>query len=345
MAALRARAAWPVARTRSAPTTSTPATTRSPPGGPGRNLDPCLVGEERIAPLFAARRAPGRRPRGRRGRDGPVRRRASGRASFASTAHVAALLDAPVVLVVDASAQAAVGRRAGARVRDVRPDAVRIGGVILNRVGSDRHEAILREALGEAGVPVLGVLRRDDAVRTPVPAPRAWSRRPSGAPRRVATVDRAGRRWSPHGVDLDAVLALARSAPPLPTPTPGTPAAAVTRRCPGGRWSPSPAARPSPSRYAETAELLAAAGAEVVTVDPLRDEPLPDGHRGAGASAAASPRCTPPSCPPTSRCAPTSPRWPRRGAPIAAECAGLLYLCRQLDGAPDVRGARRRRRG
>lgn len=69
---------------------------------------------------------------------------------MASTAHVAKLLRAPVVLVVDASSQA---RSVAALVHGFAsfdPE-VRLAGVILNKVGSDRHEAILREALDESG--------------------------------------------------------------------------------------------------------------------------------------------------------------------------------------------------
>ncbi|MCZ9341367.1 cobyrinic acid a,c-diamide synthase, partial [Streptomyces sp. TRM76130] len=76
------------------------------------------------------------------------------------------LLRAPVVLVVDASAQA---RSVAALVHGfVSWDpGVRVGGVILNKVGSDRHEALLREALESAGVPVLGALRRAERVGVP----------------------------------------------------------------------------------------------------------------------------------------------------------------------------------
>ncbi|WP_425568342.1 hypothetical protein [Nonomuraea rubra] len=89
-----------------------------------------------------------------------------GDTEFASTAHVARLLGAPVVLVVDASRQsrsvAAVVH--GFATFDPR---VRVGGVVLNRVGSDRHAELCRSALAGVGVPVLGVVRRDDAVFTP----------------------------------------------------------------------------------------------------------------------------------------------------------------------------------
>jgi cobyrinic acid a,c-diamide synthase len=85
--------------------------------------------------------------------------------------------------------------------------------------------------------------------------------------------------------------------------------------------------------YAEHAELLTAAGAEVVTFDPLRDERLPEGTAGLVVGGGF----------PEVYAAELSANEPlrkavaelaERGAPVAAECAGLLYLCRELDGKP-----------
>ncbi|HEY0509660.1 MAG TPA: cobyrinic acid a,c-diamide synthase, partial [Blastococcus sp.] len=112
-------------------------------GRPGRNLDPWLVGEERIAPLFlrgALHPAPADVAvvEGVMGLfDGATH--PSVPPGFASTAHVAGLLQAPVVLVVDASSQA---RSVAALVHGFATfdPGVRLGGVILNRVGTDRHE-------------------------------------------------------------------------------------------------------------------------------------------------------------------------------------------------------------
>ena len=118
---------------------------------------------------------------------------ASGRGELASTAHVAKLLDAPVLLVVDAASMA---RSAAAIVHGYRtfdPD-VRVAGVIFNRVGSDHHEQLLREALADLGVPVLGALRRDERVATPerhlglVPADEREARRAHA----LATLERGG---------------------------------------------------------------------------------------------------------------------------------------------------------
>ncbi|TQN44026.1 cobyrinic acid a,c-diamide synthase [Blastococcus colisei] len=311
-------------------------------GRPGRNLDPWLVGEERIVPLFL-RGALHPRPadvaviEGVMGLfDGAAH--PSVKPGFASTAHVAALLQAPVVLVVDAASQA---RSVAALVHGFATfdPAVRLGGVVLNRVGSDRHEEILREALGASGVPVLGAIHRLDQLRTPsrhlglVPA----AERSTEA---LATVDRL-RHVVADGVDLEAVLALARTAPPLDA-TPWDPAAEV-RTVPG---RPRIAVAGGPAftfSYAENAELLAAAGADVVTVDPLRDEALPAGTAGLVVGGG-FPEVHAAELSANETLRADVAALAARGAPIAAECAGLLYLARELDGVPmcgvlDVRTA------
>ncbi|GAA4331724.1 hypothetical protein GCM10023162_36670 [Klenkia terrae] len=231
-------------------------------GRPGRNLDNWLVGEDRIVPLFlhGARSADVAVVEGVMGLfDGASH--PSVEPGFGSTAHVATQLRAPVVLVVDASAQA---RSVAAVVHGFATfdPTVRLGGVILNRVGSDRHEAILREALGSAGVPVLGAVRRITDLETPsrhlglVPA----AERSAEAVRTV----RALGAVVGSSVDLDAVLRLARSAPDLDD-APWDPAAEVTRT--EGRPVVTVADGPAFTfGYGEAVELLAGKGADVVTV-------------------------------------------------------------------------------
>lgn len=111
-------------------------------GRPGRNLDAYLCGTELMAPLFA---------HGAAGCDLAVVEGvmgmfdgASGAGELASTAQLAKVLRAPVVLVVDASSQS---RSVAALVHgfvSFDPE-VRIGGVILNKVATDRHELLLRD--------------------------------------------------------------------------------------------------------------------------------------------------------------------------------------------------------
>ncbi|ASY35592.1 cobyrinate a,c-diamide synthase [Streptomyces sp. CLI2509] len=295
-------------------------------GRPGRNLDAYLCGTDALVPLFAhgARDADLAVVEGVMGLyDG-----AAGQGELASTAQVAKVLGAPVVLVVDASAQS---RSVAALVHGFAsfdPE-VRIGGVILNKVGSDRHEELLRAALDEAGVPVLGVLRRTKELFTPsrhlglVPA----------AERRAEAVD-AVAALAAHvreGCDLPALLRLAHSAatrsavpwqPPLaPVPDGGRPVVAVA----GG-----PAFTFS---YAEQTEALTAAGAEVVSVDPLRAEELPEGTR-AFVVGGGFPEVYAPELAANAPLRAAVAGLARAGGPVWAECAGLLYLARSLDGAP-----------
>ncbi|MFF5407532.1 cobyrinate a,c-diamide synthase [Streptomyces misionensis] len=301
-------------------------------GRTGRNLDAYLCGPELIAPLFL---------HGARGCDLAVVEGvmglydgAAGEGELASTAQVAKLLRAPVVLVVDASAQS---RSVAALVHGFASwdPGVRIGGVILNKVGSDRHEELLREALDSAGVPVLGVLRRARPVETPsrhlglVPVAERQSAATGSVAAMAALVS--------EGCDLAALEALARTAGPVPgdpwSPLPPGPDGPVR---PAGGPGPRIAVAGGPAftfSYAEHTELLTAAGAEVVPFDPLRAERLPDGTAGLVVGGGF----------PEVYAAELSANEPLRaavaelaasGAPVAAECAGLLYLCRELDGRP-----------
>jgi cobyrinic acid a,c-diamide synthase len=147
---------------------------------------------------------------------------------FGSTAHLAALLAAPVVLVVDA---AAAGRSVAALVAGFAgfDPRTRLAGVILNRVGSDRHEALLRKALATlpGPVPVLGAIRRHPDVQVPsrhlglVPA----AERQAAAARAVAALG----DLIAASCDLAALVTMGRSAPPLGA-MPWDPAAALAAR-------------------------------------------------------------------------------------------------------------------
>ncbi|MET9950756.1 cobyrinate a,c-diamide synthase [Streptomyces sp. NPDC006339] len=297
-------------------------------GRPGRNLDAYMCGTELVAPLFA---------HGARGCDLAVVEGvmglydgAAGQGELASTAQVAKLLRAPVVLVVDASSQS---RSVAALVHGFASwdPQVRLGGVILNKVATDRHEALLREALEESGVPVLGVLRRAPAVATPsrhlglVPV----AERQAQAVAAVAAQAEQVRA----GCDLDALLALARSAPELGC-APWSAREAVGR-APAG-VAPRVAVAGGAAftfSYAEHAELLTAAGAEVVTFDPLRDERLPEGTSGL-VIGGGFPEVYGEELSANEPLREAVAELAAAGAPVAAECAGLLYLARSLDGRP-----------
>ncbi|WP_262702651.1 MULTISPECIES: cobyrinate a,c-diamide synthase [Streptomyces] len=306
---------------------------------PGRNLDAYLCGPDRIAPLFL---------HGAAGCDLALVEGvmglfdgAAGQGELASTAHVAKLLRAPVVLVVDASSQS---RSVAALVHGFASwdPGVRVAGVILNKVASDRHEAMLREALEGCGVPVFGALRRTRAVRAPsrhlglVPV----------AERHAEAVDSAAALAARvrEGCDLDGLLALARSAPPL-SGRAWDPQEEIHRAMdavPGAGVRGGRAARPVVAvaggaaftfSYAEHAELLTAAGARVVPFDPLRDERLPEGTGGL-VIGGGFPEVYAPELSANEPLRTAVAGLAASGAPIAAECAGLLYLAHSLDGEP-----------
>ncbi|WP_254716497.1 cobyrinate a,c-diamide synthase [Actinomadura sp. WMMB 499] len=305
-------------------------------GRPGRNLDPWLTGEDRVVPLFLHGAADADIAdiavvEGVMGLfDGRTGGGDFGGGDFASTAHVATLLDAPVVLVVDAAA--AAGRSVAAIVHGFRSfGSVRVGGVILNRLGSDAHESMCRDALGDLGVPVLGALRRHADAATPsrhlglIPA----AERDADA---VASVRRLGELVA-ASCDLDALAALARSAPPIAAGA-WDPAAAVEVRTGAGRPRVAVAGGAAFTfGYAENEELLAAAGAEVVRFDPLRDEALPAGTRGVVVGGG-FPEVYAAELAANERLRAELAAFAGAGRPVYAECAGLLYLAQELDGAP-----------
>jgi cobyrinic acid a,c-diamide synthase len=242
-----------------------------------------------------------------------------------STAEVAKLLGAPVILVLDVGKMA---RSAGAMAlgyRDFDPD-LYVSGVICNRVGSERHGAWVTEAVEEVGLPVLGCLPKSSDLHIP--------ERHLGLHTAVerqgeveAFLDRAGALVAQH-IDLEAVWRMARRATPITVDLPEQAAGA----------SPCPMVRLAVARdeafcfyYEDNLDLLRAAGADIAFFSPLRDKALPQGAAGIylgggypelyGAHLAAN--------------------GPMReairaahaaGMPIYAECGGLMVLTQRLTG-------------
>lgn len=349
-------------------------------GRPGRNLDPVLVGAERVVPLYrhGVAECDLAVVEGVMGLfDGRIDEHHSGPVAEGSTAQVATLLGAPVVLVVDARghSQSLAALLHGFATFD---SGVRLGGVILNRVGSERHEQVLRAACDRVGLPVLGSLPRLAELEVPsrhlglIPAV-------EHGPAATAAVAAMTDLVAAH-VDLHAIAALARSSASGPAWDPavavhglrGASAAssvggvgdtrastvdgdenlcvsaeAGDASSAGGSADGAIAVEPADGQgpliamaggpaftfgYAEHRELLVAAGARVAVFDPLHDQ-LPSGTAGLvlpggfpeehAAELAAN-----------SGLLRAVAQAARHGMPIHAECAGLLYLTRSLDGHP-----------
>jgi cobyrinic acid a,c-diamide synthase len=238
-----------------------------------------------------------------------------------SNAALANLLSAPVLLVIDARGM----------TRGIAPlilgyqafdPGIRIAGVVLNMLGGSRHEAKLRAVIQHyTDVPVLGAVHRDPALGI---IERHLGLIPSNEnPQRHACIARIAKAVTAQ-VDLERILAIAASAPPLdsatPQPPPTPPLAdvriAIARDSAFGFY------------YPGDLEAFRHAGAELIPIDTLYQPELPnvdglfigggfpethmlalEGNRTLRASIATAVNA---------------------GLPVYAECGGLMYLARSL---------------
>jgi cobyrinic acid a,c-diamide synthase len=291
-------------------------------GRPGRNLDAWMCGAEAVAPL-AGRAALGCDVLVIEGVMGLFDGAADG--VTASTADIARLLDAPVVLVIDASSMSGsvAALVHGFATLDPR---THLAGVILNRVGSDGHETMLRDALAPVGVPVVGALRRDARLAWPA---RHLGLVPAGErPAEIARTIDALADAVAGACALARLMTIARTAPERSVPPPAAAAAA------------DPAARRTPIAlaagpafgfvYPDNLEHLVEAGAELIAFDPTSDAALPKGVAGLYAGGG-FPEVF------AEHLASNVPlladvrRQVAGGLATWAECGGLLWLCEGLD--------------
>jgi cobyrinic acid a,c-diamide synthase len=241
--------------------------------------------------------------------------------SPSSTADIAELVGAPVVLVVDASA---VSRSIAAVVHGFATfdQRVRVAGLILNRVGSDGHRAMLVEALEPLGIPIVGSIPRDESL--------VWRDRhlglvPVAEQRSEVLVSIEGLAvLIERCCDLDAIERIAASAQPVsphPLPDPRRVGSARIAVATGPAFS---------FQYIDNLEALEAAGAEIVPFDPLTSPALPERVHALVAGGGF----------PEVYAAELSANRPLLddlthqvddGMVVWAECGGLLWLAKALD--------------
>ncbi len=302
-------------------------------GRPCHNLDAWMLGEDALRELFL-----------RRTRDADIAviegvmglfDGLAGHDDTGSTAHIARLLSAPVVLVLDAQAMA---RTAAAIVKglcefDAR---VNVAGVIFNRVGSPTHARMLREAVKEqTQVRVLGALPRAEALNLPE---RHLGLTPA-AEHDIHTWLEAARGHVEAGVNVDTVLALAQAHPHQPT------LEFIANQTTMWPSVPAQADRPLIAvacdeafsfLYPDNLELLEAAGARLAFFSPLHDAALPDGA-GALILCGGFPELYAVQLAANTAMRAAIAQAAASGLPIYAECGGLMYLCEALvDQAGDV---------
>ena len=293
-------------------------------GRPGRNLDSFLCRPDQIGPLYA---------HGAAGCDIAVVEGVMGLfdgrigpdplSLEGSTAQIASLLGLPVVLVIDGRHMSQSAAAVVHGFATMHPQ-VQVAGAIINRVGSPRHADIISRAVEAMGIPVLGAIPRVTEVEVPSRHLGLYTAAEQGE--HIERVIESMADVVTSYIDIDAVLELAQS--PLDI-SPYSPAAQVGIHIPNaGRVA--LASGPAFSfSYAEHRELLIAAGAEVVSFDPLwEDLPEADGYIIPGGY-------------PEEHAEALSRRDDIRqqlraavaeGALLHGECAGMLWLLEELEG-------------
>ena len=277
------------------------------------NLDTWLVPEERLVSTFCTLAA---------GADlsvieGVMGLFDGGAAGVSSTAHIARLLQAPVVLVMNCRSMGQSAAAVALGYREYAPD-VKIAGVILNQLGSDNHEQIIREAMAGIGMPVLGALHRTDALQTPE---RHLGLTPVTETETDALIAHMAETVG-AGLDLAAIRSVAESAPVLFPETEET----------AGEKAPVRIGVAKDEAftfyYPTSLSALAEKGAVLVPFSPLADETIPDVDGllfGGGFPEMFLEKLA------ANVSLKTSIKNARdAGMPIFAECGGLMYLCREI---------------
>jgi cobyrinic acid a,c-diamide synthase len=242
-----------------------------------------------------------------------------------STAEVASLLQAPIVLVVDASGMAA---SVAALVRGFRTydPAAWVAGVILNRLGGEGHYRYLLPALEQEGIEVLGYLPK--ALDVEIPERHLGLLPASEADLVTPLLDRLSDLVEQY-IDLDRTMALARMAPASTLTVERADKAPLSSGTSGVRvaWAQDEVFH---FTYQENLDLLSAAGADIVMFSPLRDAVLPPDIDAIWLGGGFPELYAEPLMANTSM---RQAIWTAgaNGLPIYAECGGFMYLCEWLE--------------
>ncbi|MCU0831200.1 MAG: cobyrinate a,c-diamide synthase [Rhizobiaceae bacterium] len=291
-------------------------------GQPAFNLDPWAMRRDLISAL-ASRASEGGKLLVVEGMMGLYDAASSGKGA---TADIAAALSLPVILVVDC---ARMSHSVAAIVRGFREHstAIDIAGVILNRVGGPRHEAMLRDALGALRTPVLGVIPREAGLE--LPSRHLGLRQAADSPDRDAFLDRCAEMARTH-LDLGQIIRLTGRYPQFVA------SAAVPRlKAPGRRLAIARDAAFS-FGYAHLLQGWQRQGVEVSFFSPLADE-APDETADAVCLPGGYPELHAASIAKAGHFRAGMEAARARGAVIFGECGGYMVLGQGLTDADGVR--------
>jgi cobyrinic acid a,c-diamide synthase len=293
-------------------------------GRPCRNLDPFLTSESYVAQCFQDHS---------QGSDGVVIEGVMGlfdgritagalnpRAEEGSSAHLAVLLGVPVLLVVDASK---MGRSVAAQALGFKlfNPQVNLAGVILNRVGSARHEALLIEALEEVGLTVYGTFYRADEVTLP---DRHLGLVPVGELDQFTQIEARLVHLAETYLNGEKLLPLIQEIPARTVSTPDISHKKETSILIGIAQDQS-----FNFYYQDNLDILKRLGATLVPFQPTLDEKLPSGIQGLYLGGG-FPEIF------AEQLAANTPfknqlkDYIDRGLPVYAECGGLMYLSESI---------------
>jgi cobyrinic acid a,c-diamide synthase len=255
----------------------------------------------------------------------------SGKDNFASTAHVASLLDAPVILVVDAGKGA---RSIAAIVFGFMhfDSKIKIAGIILNNVASERHAGYIAEAFaGKIKAPIVGMIRRNSEIRMEerhlglVPTPELHEAK------KKMILDAA--KYVSDQIDIDRIMDLCSSSPLPDAPLQAKPPANGARIAVALDESFN-------FYYADNLDALRRHGAELVFFSPVQEPRLPENIQGI-ILGGGFPEVLADRLEKNKQMIRSVQKAVQDGMPIYGECGGLMYLTRSISGYKGEKKARK----
>lgn len=282
-------------------------------GKPAHNLDTWLLPDEEMLSIFAETSSKNDMVI----IEGVMGLHDGGRSGVSSTAAVAKLLKAPVVLVIDARSmgESAAATALGYKLYD--PE-VNFAGVIINRIGSTSHHLMISEALERLNIPVLGAIKRNAELAMP-------ERHLGLIPVTEHHVGQTLQTLCTQIADqaaVDQIIEIANKAPSIQSVRKEVHPVASAVRIGVAQDE------VFTFYYPQSLDALAAQGAEIVPFSPLRDASLPDVDGlilGGG-----FPEMFVEQLEENHSMRQAIYQAGRQGMPIYAECGGLMYLSRSI---------------
>ena len=241
----------------------------------------------------------------------------AGDSNLASTHHVASITKSPVILVLDASKTSRSVAAMAMGFKKFHKNS-RICGVILNRLGSKKHESLCRQALAQTGLPVFGAVYRNPEL---IFESRHLGLVPAVAENRIQKRLISASRAVSDSLDMPRITAVLRAATPLPK--------APRHKIKKSRVTISVALDSSFNfYYRDNLDALQREGAALKFFSPIRDKRPPDSdgiYIGGGFPEVLGCRLER-----NHSMRKAIRNFSEAGMPIYAECGGLMYLTRSI---------------